>query len=253
MTALKPSRRIALILALLLPIPFAVALEEYDFKKMTPSNRDQFVIHPIDRLYKAIELDDVDEIKKRQYLQYLKANTKSKYGNSALVYAIAEKSQNVIKYLSQLADYDINFSNNYGENALMMAAFTGNLPLVKLLIERRGGQVQQDGWSPIHYAVIHGNLEVVRFLLSKGAEVDALTPSETTPLMLAIRYGHIHVVKLLLDKGADLSALNDQQLTPIDFARYFNQREIARGLESRWMKLFKVEYEPIIDDLPSPR
>jgi hypothetical protein len=32
----------------------------------------------------------------------------------------------------------------------------------------------------------------------------------------------------------------------------YNQNEIARGLESRWFKLYKVEYEPLVDNLPKP-
>jgi ankyrin repeat protein len=243
---------LSLISALNLIAMPAYAFQEYDFKVLNAQNKDQFVIKEIDRFYKSIELDDVDEIKKDEYKQYLISNTKSKYGNSALVYAIQENSQKVFTYLSQSTDLNINNVNNSGENPLMMAAFKGNAKLVKFLLENRKAEVNKDGWSPIHYAVIRGDLEVVNSLINAGAEVDALSPNESTPLMYACRYGHIRVVKLLLDKGADLSAVNNQDLTPIDFARMYNQNEIARGLESRWFKLYKVEYEPLVDNLPKP-
>lgn len=228
----------------------AIAFEEYNFKIMNPSNRDQFVIKSIDNFYKAIDFDDVDEIIKSQYKQYLISNTKSKYGNSPLVFAIQSKSRNVIKYISQLTDFNVNNENNSGENALMMAAFIGDLSTVEYLIDKRNARINKDGWTPLHYAAINGDLEIVNYLLKHGAEVDCPSPNETTPLMLAARYGHIRVVKLLLDKGADLSAINQQDLTPIDFAKMYNQREIAEGLESRWKKLYKVDYEPIVDKLP---
>ena len=238
-------------ISLLFALPLH-AFQEYDFKVLNSSNRDQFVIKEIDRFYKAIELDDVDEIKKVEYKQYLKENTKSKYGNSALVYAIQEKSLKVSSYLSQDIDFNVNNENNSGENALMMAAFMGNSNLVRFLINQRKANVEKEGWSPIHYAAIHGDIEIVSLLINAGATVDALSPNESTALMYACRYGHIRVVKLLLDKGADLSASNLQDLTPIDFARMYNQKEIAKGLESRWFKLYKVEYEPLVDDLPQP-
>jgi len=230
----------------------AYSFQEYDFKVLNARNKDQFVIKEIDRFFKAIELDDVNEVKKEEYKQYLIANTKSKYGNSALVYAIQENSQKVFTYLSQSTDFNVNNENNSGENPLMMAAFMGNAKLVKFLVENRKAFVNKDGWSPIHYAVISGDLEIVSILINAGAKIDALSPNESTPLMYAARYGHIRVVKLLLDKGADLSAVNNQDLTPIDFAKMYNQSEIARGLESRWFKLYKVEYEPLVDNLPEP-
>ncbi len=228
------------------------AFKEYDFKVINASNKDQFVIKEIDRLFNAIELDDVDEIKKDEYKQYLKSNTKSKFGNSALVFAIQQNSTKVSYYLAQTIDFDVNNENLSGENALMMAAFVGNVKLVNFLIDVRKANVNKDGWSPIHYAAIRGDLEITTKLINSGATVDALSPNESTALMFACRYGHIRVVKLLLDKGADLSASNNQDLTPIDFARMYNQKEIAKGLESRWLKLYKVEYEPLVDDLPKP-
>jgi len=230
----------------------AYSFQEYDFKVLNARNKDQFVIKEIDRFFKAIELDDVNEVKKEEYKQYLIANTKSKYGNSALVYAIQENSQKVFTYLSQSTDFNVNNENNSGENPLMMAAYMGNAKLVKFLVENRKAVVNKDGWSPIHYAAIRGDLEIMNSLINAGANIEALSPNESTPLMYAARYGHIRVVKLLLDKGADLSAVNNQDLTPIDFAKMYNQSEIARGLESRWFKFYKVEYEPLVDNLPEP-
>jgi hypothetical protein len=230
----------------------AYSFQEYDFKVINSSNKDQFVIKEIDRFFKAIELDDIDEIKKKEYKKYLINNTKSKYGNSAFVYAIQENSQKIFTYLSQSIDFNVNNENNFGENPLMMAAFMGNAKLVKFLLENRKATVNKDGWSPIHYAAIRGDLEIMNSLINAGANIDALSPNESTPLMYAARYGHIRVVKLLLDKGADLSAVNNQDLTPIDFAKMYNQTEIARGLESRWLKLYKVQYEPLVDNLPQP-
>jgi hypothetical protein len=51
------------------------------------------------------------------------------------------------------------------------------------------------------------------------------------------------VVKLLLDNDADLAKINSVKMTAIDFAEQHNQSEIAEGLKSRWLKLYKKPYK----------
>jgi ankyrin repeat protein len=55
-------------------------------------------------------------------------------------------------------------------------------------------------------AAFAGHTEVVKFLLEKGAEVNAKgTIGGTTALMVASQNGHAEVVKVLLEKGADVN------------------------------------------------
>jgi ankyrin repeat protein len=61
--------------------------------------------------------------------------------------------------------------------------------------------------------------------------------------MMAARGGHIEVVKLLLDNDADLAKINSVKMTAIDFAEQHNHSEIAEGLKSRWLKLYKKPYK----------
>ncbi len=61
--------------------------------------------------------------------------------------------------------------------------------------------------------------------------------------MMAARGGHIQVVKLLLEHDADLSKVNNVKMTAIDFAEQHNQTEIADGLKSRWLKLYKKPFK----------
>ena len=70
------------------------------------------------------------------------------------------------------------------------------------------------------------NVEIIRFLLSKGADVNkkvAFYPeyepeNATTPLMIAAYLASPPVVKTLLDAGAALEAKNESGRTAIDFA-----------------------------------
>ena len=97
---------------------------------------------------------------------------------------------------------------------LYMAAVTGNLACVKLLLpysdlEQRGvfyGRLdtdrvlhRQDGVTALWGAALAGREEIVSYLLDRGANVNPKTDGQHwTPLRIACKLGHIEVVKSLL-------------------------------------------------------
>jgi ankyrin repeat protein len=54
-----------------------------------------------------------------------------------------------------------------------------------------------DGWTPLHIASQEGHLEVVRELISHGANPRLVTNSGATALSNATRDGHAAIVQLL--------------------------------------------------------
>jgi len=52
---------------------------------------------------------------------------------------------------------------------------------------------------------INENLPEVERLIESGANVNAVTPFGRTPLMSATAYGHINIVRFLLENGADIN------------------------------------------------
>jgi uncharacterized protein len=103
------------------------------------------------------------------------------------------------------------------------ACISGNLKLVNELIQADPdlvncrGMVRSDhrefmkkfnsdgGWSPLHLAAHYGQLDVVKALLMKGADPNALSENGqgNTPLMAAVAGGNASVVAELLSGGAD--------------------------------------------------
>jgi hypothetical protein len=103
-------------------------------------------------------------------------------------------------------DMNVCSSGALGDAFLLDAARTGDLELVTRLVAE-GHSVNRDSGSddtPLSSAVEGRKLEVVAFLLSKGANVNARNSlSGETPLMKAAYSGDTEMLKLLLAQGAD--------------------------------------------------
>ncbi|XP_030775611.1 ankyrin repeat and SAM domain-containing protein 6 isoform X2 [Rhinopithecus roxellana] len=79
--------------------------------------------------------------------------------------------------VKEIADEDpshVNLVNGDGATPLMLAAVTGQLALVQLLVERHADVDKQDsvhGWTALMQATYHGNKDIVKYLLNQGADV----------------------------------------------------------------------------------
>jgi ankyrin repeat protein len=100
-------------------------------------------------------------------------------------------------------------------------ASAGNIEIVRILLDK-GANVnvpRKDGITPLHLASNQGSVEIVKLLLDKGAKVDVKGGKNSiTPLMLASMNGHTEVVKLLLERGAD-PRLKSFGSTAFDYAK----------------------------------
>lgn len=103
-------------------------------------------------------------------------------------------------------DMKVCSSGPLGDSFLQQAALQGDFDQVKMLVEQ-GHNVNRAsgaGETPLSSSVRGGRVDVVRFLLAKGADVNKQNwLSDETPLMLAANSGDIEIIKLLLDDGAD--------------------------------------------------
>lgn len=79
--------------------------------------------------------------------------------------------------------------------------------------------------TPLHFASRQGHLLIVKFLISKGAEVDAVDADKETPLMLTCEQGHLPVIEYLLKKGANINHENIRKWTPI-YKAIFNAKDL---------------------------
>lgn len=158
-------------------------------------------------------------------------NTTDASGNTLLM--IAARTGNLVLLDSLLKNrVNVNRRNRYGDTAVMLAAIQGHIDAVRLLAGHGAG-LDGEGWTPLHYAVFRGNLDLVRFLLDKGALVNAAAPNRQTALMLAVTQGgRPELVKALLDAGARTDLTDAEGLTASAHARKIGRAEALAVIES---------------------
>lgn len=78
-----------------------------------------------------------------------------------------------------------------------------------------------EGYTPLHYAVLAGNLPMIRFLLEAGADVNAhhLASIGETPLGAVARNCTYEVARLLVEAGADPTIPGWMQVSALHRAR----------------------------------
>jgi ankyrin repeat protein len=156
-------------------------------------------------------------------------NTRDAKGQVGLTLALQNDAPKAFAALLAARSIKVEARNAQDESPLMMAAIKGNLDAVKALIAR-DADVNKTGWTPLHYAASAGSpahTQIIALLLENHAYIDAASPNGTTPLMMAAHYGSTESVKLLLDEGADPTLKNQLGLAATDFALRANRTEAA--------------------------
>lgn len=189
--------------------------------------------------FQAVQLDNADRVRSLLQRGFDPNTIEPERGDSGLILALREKAMRVFEVLVNARNVDLEIKTRNGDTALMLAAYKANKPAVEALLAK-GAEVNQTGWTALHYAAASGNNDIVQLLLEHSAYIDAEAPNKTTPIMMAARSGHILTVKLLLEEGADATLKNDAGMTAIDFANKFNHKDIAEGLTYRLRKAGKL-------------
>jgi ankyrin repeat protein len=183
-----------------------------------------------DQFYKAIRADDKATVAKL-LAGGAEVNTRDARGNTPLMYASASGSLDMMRQLLT-AGADVKAKNNFESTALMWCS--SNLEKVRLLIDK-GADVNahsKQGRTPLVIAAAHdGNIDVIRLLIKKGADVNAGGPAGASAALLAAAGANdTAMVRLLVEQGADVKAKADGRFSALMSAAGFGNVEVVKLL-----------------------
>ncbi|MEO1246418.1 MAG: ankyrin repeat domain-containing protein [Pseudomonadota bacterium] len=106
------------------------------------------------------------------------------------------------QWRAELASRDSRF----GQSVIEFAAANGFIELAQRLLEiavLSGAEAESANFAAAVAAATHGNLAVLELLKVHGVPVEDTPKGYTTPLSEACRYGHLDIVRYLVSLGAD--------------------------------------------------
>ncbi|XP_032749174.1 E3 ubiquitin-protein ligase MIB2 isoform X6 [Rattus rattus] len=111
-------------------------------------------------------------------------------------------------------------TKNQGRTALQVAAYLGQVELVRLLLQARASVdlLDEEGNTALHYTAMGNQPEATRLLLSAGCGVDVQNGTRSTALHVAVQRGFLEVVKILCERGCDVNLPDAHADTPLHSA-----------------------------------
>ncbi|GEM_PF-6784392 len=151
---------------------------------------------------------------------------------TALHYAARNGHLNIVRFLV-MRNTNVQAIADQSKAALTFATKGNFLEVVKYFIEEL--QVKADdlfnGCTALGWAAYHGHLHIVRYLVEHGANVNAKEiPSGVTPLMSATSGNHLEIVKYLIEVKANANDMKSDLSTALHIAADKGYLDIVRYL-----------------------
>jgi len=135
------------------------------------------------------------------------------------------------------AGSDVDARDGLGMTALMVAARDDHPEIVRLLL-RHGADVSAmaqphaNRLTPLHFAAIGGDLDIIDVLVHQGAELDLRDADGMVPMFWALAEQHPDAVVHFIDLGADPSVPNNDGDSVASIAERYDMKPILRALKS---------------------
>lgn len=162
-----------------------------------------------------------------------KRETKAPDSCNGIMLAFRYGHTAIAEYLLDHDYFELENSDNLFNYTLLHQAAYGSVDCVKMLLGKGANVNASSAFqvTPIHSAVSAGNPAVVAELLAHGADANATDKFGRTPLYLACNSFNLQIVKLLVEEGkCDVNKTDTNHNSAFDIANQKNLREICRYL-----------------------
>jgi TonB family protein len=126
------------------------------------------------------------------------------------------------------------------------AANLDNINLIKTAIDRDEKSIDskdENGLTALIIAIINGNLDFVRLLVEKKANINLQSKDNKNPLLYAALYGHKDILDFLIQKGA-IDNIKENGYCAVDLYNYLYVDEDIKSEEENILELFEIEKHP---------
>src|SRR6266403_876730 len=141
-------------------------------------------------------------------------------GETALMAAASTGNMDVVRALVTHGA-DVNARENRGSQTALMWAIAEKRSAVARYLVEHGADVKtrsKAGFTPFLFAAQQGDLDSARLLAAAGADISAPGPDGRSPLLIASAGGHEPLAIFLLGKGANPNAADRLGLTALHYA-----------------------------------
>ncbi len=126
----------------------------------------------------------------------------------------------------------IKFNTSSRDNLLLMAASNGHPNMIRFILSKKAdvNAEGENGWRPLSLAIRSGNPEAVKVLLEAGADPDTPSPGGKAVLGDAIILGEREMIALLLKHGATTQPDASASIGFVELATLVGQADIVGDL-----------------------
>src|SRR5467141_260178 len=178
-----------------------------------------------DEFLEAIQKGNLSKVNQLLETNPALAHSKAKDGTSVILFALYRGQRNIAEAITaKKTELDI-----------FEASTLGKLDRVKSLIDRNpslASAYSPDGFALVALAAYLGQKETTEYLISKGADVNAVARNTTgfTALTGAVANNHTEIAKLLVKRGAQVNYQYEGGFTPLMGASENGNIELVRFL-----------------------
>ena len=154
-------------------------------------------------------------------------NLANYYGYTPLYFALEKKHYYIVDILADF-DVDFDYMDKNGRTYLAYYINRGDIDVISFILSRGASANTRDimGIHPLTQAIHLNNLDIVKILVKYGTDI---TSPELFPVYEALRVGNIDMIKYLIENGANVHS-PDKNTTTLIYASKKGLKEVIKLL-----------------------